>query len=148
MTHPIISMINAHVKCLKCGVQGVGNCKCWDKKKPKVPKLPRPLEKDVQSAIMDYLTMAHIFAWVNKTQGTFNAQRGCFIKTKMKKGVSDILGVLPGGRFLAIEVKRPGEKMTPEQVQFVSDVNNRGGVAFTADNVKTVAEVLINKKVI
>jgi hypothetical protein len=106
------------------------------------PKTPKPLEKYIQAQIMAYLNYRHIFAWVNKTQGTYNAKRGVFIKTQMKKGVSDILGILPDGRFMAIEVKRLGGKLSPEQETFLGDINKRGGLAFKADNVQVVADML------
>ena len=34
------------------------------------------------------------------------------------KGVTDILGVLPGGQFLALEVKTAKGKLTPAQADF------------------------------
>lgn len=46
-------------------------------------------------------------------------------------GSSDIIGILPDGRFLAIEVKRPkkGSNAEAEQLRFIEAVNNAGGVA-------------------
>jgi len=44
-------------------------------------------------------------------------------------GQSDILGVLPDGRILAIEVKKPGgKKPTFEQVLFLETIRRHGGV--------------------
>jgi hypothetical protein len=45
------------------------------------------------------------------------------------------------GRFLAIEVKRPGGKPTPEQQQFMDMINQAGGLAFVAHSIEEVAEV-------
>lgn len=43
------------------------------------------------------------------------------------RGVSDIIGCIPKtGRFLAVEVKRPGNKPTAELQQFI-DNHQRGG---------------------
>ena len=60
------------------------------------------------------------------------------------KGVSDILGILPDGRFLAIECKSPSGKTTTEQDRFLASVNARGGLAFVArglDDVKTHMDI-------
>jgi hypothetical protein len=42
------------------------------------------------------------------------------------------------GRFLAIEVKRPGGKPTPEQLQFIDTINQAGGLAFVAHSIEEV----------
>ena len=46
-----------------------------------------------------------------------------------KKGSADILGCLPGGRFLAVECKVPDGRLSPEQKQFLADVRGLGGLA-------------------
>ncbi len=45
------------------------------------------------------------------------------------KGLADVLGYLPDGRFIAIECKPPGESLTPAQTDFLAAVRRRGGVA-------------------
>lgn len=57
-------------------------------------------------------------------------------------GVSDILGILPDGRFLAIEVKRPGGKASAKQLEFIEQITSRGGVAFVADSTDVVRREL------
>ena len=59
-----------------------------------------------------------------------------------KKGVSDILGVLPGGRALAIEVKNSNGKATEHQRQFLEDVARAGGLSFIARSVEDVRHEL------
>jgi hypothetical protein len=55
--------------------------------------------------------------------------------------VSDIIGCrLKTGRFLAIEVKRPGGKPTPEQQQFIDTINHAGGLAFVARSIEEVEQ--------
>lgn len=45
-------------------------------------------------------------------------------------GSSDLIGMLaPGGRLLALEIKKPGEKPTAEQVKFQRHVRQMGGFA-------------------
>jgi hypothetical protein len=68
---------------------------------------------------------------------------GCFVfkhwgGPMSKRGVSDLLGCLPDGRMLAVEVKRLGGKASEEQKAFIADVGRCGGLAFIADSVDAV----------
>jgi len=107
-----------------------------------IKKVP-VLEKDIESSILQYLEFCGIFAWKNVTGGYFNPKTNTFRKQKSKyaiNGVSDILGVYQG-KFLAIEVKTPKNKVrTEDQNHFIQTVKDKGGIAFYAtsiDDVKT-----------
>lgn len=104
----------------------------------------QPLESEIQAKIMQWLEYNKIFAWVNKTQGTFDPARKKFRRnSKQLKGVPDILGILPDGRFLGIEVKRKGGKLRPEQAEFITNGNKRGAVCFVAYSLEDVLWVLV-----
>lgn len=45
-----------------------------------------------------------------------------------KKGAADLTGLLQGGRRLEVEVKRPKEKQSPEQMEFQSQIETFGGL--------------------
>lgn len=45
------------------------------------------------------------------------------------KGASDLIGIGPGGRFFALEVKSPRGRISPEQQLFLELVRHRGGFA-------------------
>ena len=47
-------------------------------------------------------------------------------------GSCDLIGYTSSGRFLGIEVKIPGKNAEKEQIQFINNVNNSGGIAFVA----------------
>ena len=97
------------------------------------------LEKHVQKAILDYLRLKKIFCWKNSTVG-IKKENGSYIPSGFR-GVSDILGILPGGRFLAIEVKRDRasmQKITVEQFDFLANINQRGGLGFVASSIDDV----------
>jgi len=107
------------------------------------PVLPKPKESDIQRAILELLAYRRIFA-VRVNVGmvpTGAAGKSAWRKSTMK-GMADIIGVLPGGRFLAIEVKAPGGKATAEQQEFLDAVNKAGGAAFVARSTREVEAYL------
>lgn len=99
--------------------------------------IPEPLEKDIQSSIIEYLERRRIFCW-KEHSGGMPMDGGKFMMPIGMKGKCDILGVLPGGRFLGIEVKRPSGKVSPYQEEFIQNVNLAGGLAFVAHSIDDV----------
>ena len=75
--------------------------------------------------------------WLKKQPGKyFRINSGViFIPAKPKPrmirlapaGTSDILGVLPNGRFIALEAKVGTNKATPKQLEFLAEVIRNGG---------------------
>lgn len=47
-------------------------------------------------------------------------------------GCPDVLGQLPGGRVLGIEVKRPSGRLTADQAAFIERANHSGALMFVA----------------
>jgi penicillin-binding protein-related factor A (putative recombinase) len=56
-------------------------------------------------------------------------------------GVADILGCYKG-RMIAIELKSPKGKATPDQERFLQNVNDAGGIGFVARTIDEVIEGL------
>lgn len=56
-------------------------------------------------------------------------------------GVSDIIGCYKG-KMIAIELKAPNGKPTPDQERFIKNVNEAGGIAFIAKSLDEVIEGL------
>lgn len=83
-------------------------------------------EQDIQTSIMNYISS------IGGLPLKFNN-----IGIYAKAGVSDILACIKG-RFVAIEVKRPGKKPTQLQENFIKAVNTVGGLGFWADNLDEV----------
>lgn len=50
-------------------------------------------------------------------------------------GSSDLIGVTPSGRFLAVEVKTLTGRVRPEQQKFIDAVNRIGGIGIIARSV-------------
>jgi hypothetical protein len=58
-----------------------------------------------------------------------------------RPGISDIIGIY-NGKFFAIEVKRPGCKLTQAQSKFLEEVCREGGIGFVARSTDDVIEGL------
>lgn len=57
-------------------------------------------------------------------------------------GSSDIIGIAPCGRFLAIEVKTPKGRATKEQLRFIEAVKAAGGIAGIARSVEDALDLI------
>jgi hypothetical protein len=108
-------------------------------------------EKIIENAILTYLFYKKIFAWKNQSVGVFDPVRKIYRKSSNKfhiNGVSDILGILPGGRILAIEVKSAVGKASKEQNEFIDKINAGGGKAFVARSFEEVEAELIKEGIV
>ena len=105
-------------------------------------KLHAPRKESVTiKEIMTFLKLQGVYCWRNNAIGT--PIKGGGFRPMKKKGISDILGILEGGKFLAIEVKTPQYfRTTPEQREFLLEINRRGGIGFVALCVEDVRKQL------
>lgn len=87
-------------------------------------------EQDIQTSIMNYISS------IGGLPLKFNN-----IGIYAKAGVSDIIACIRG-RFVAIEVKRPGKKPTQLQENFIKAVNTVGGLGFWADSLDEVKDII------
>ena len=87
-------------------------------------------EQKVQDAIMKYIKAIGGLPIKQNQIGIYG-----------QAGVPDILACIKG-KFVAIEVKKPGEKPKPHQVAFIDAINKKGGLAFYSDNLDKVKDVL------
>ena len=101
-------------------------------------------EKEIERSILQYLSVrGDIEVWKVNTIGVFDPITKKFRRPNspfIRKGISDILGIILGGRFLAIEVKTPQRRnqLSPEQLCFITMINNMGGLAFVATSIEDV----------
>lgn len=117
-------------------------------------------ETPVQTACLQLLALAGVYAWRNNTgQARFqerDTERVRFVAFG-KKGSADILGVapvpIPGrsepfGRFIAVETKGKGArtdaKRRAAQAEFAAQVRACGGLYFLVDDSETL-EVELRK---
>ncbi len=97
-------------------------------------------ESDIQNSILDYLHYRKIFCWRNNSVGVYDAKNKSFRRLPKYaiNGVSDILGILPDGRFLGIEVKKKGSYPSLAQKDFMANILERSGIAFIAHSIDEV----------
>lgn len=98
-------------------------------------------ESYIEAQIFNYLKSAGIYCWKNDSVGIFDPKRKCYRKSNNPNrinGVSDILGVLPGGILLAVEVKSAKGVVSDDQKKFISAVISLGGIGFVARSVEEV----------
>jgi Holliday junction resolvase len=96
-------------------------------------------EKDLQREILSFLRKRGIFAWRQNAGAAVGDGR--FVRFSIP-GISDIIGILPDGRFLAVEVKLAGRKLSKNQEIFLSAIRANGGVAIVARSLIDVIEGL------
>ncbi len=110
-------------------------------KRKSKPSDNRSLERDIQKAIIKALRKRDIFVCrvnagkINIKDGADPTDKGRYI-VGATAGHSDLYGVLaPHGRAWFIEVKRPGEKPTVLQSQFLKARAAEGALVGVADSV-------------
>lgn len=92
------------------------------------PALP-VTEADITAAVLDYLGL--IGAWSLKVHGHLG----------QRAGVPDVLACLRG-RLVAIEVKRPGGRLSPQQRRELLAIAAAGGVALVVTDVTELVGAL------
>jgi len=94
--------------------------------------LPEIREATIQLDILTYLRWRQIPAW--STHSSRNHPE--------TPGMADIVGMLPGGRFLAIEVKSEEGVVSKEQREWLNRVHAHGGLVILACSVEDVQKVI------
>ena len=105
---------------------------------PVLPGVPAPARAS-ESALLAQVLLAlgsrpDCRVWRCNTGRLLNPQSGRWISFGLK-GSADILGILRGGRFLAIETKTPEGRLRPEQRAFRGMILTFGGVYVVARSV-------------
>ena len=81
------------------------------------------------------------------TKDIKQALQSCYIKTHERKGTSDVLGfVRKSGKFLAIEIKGKGDKLSIEQEQFLKEVGESGFAFVVAERPDLIKFTVLGAK--
>lgn len=83
----------------------------------------------IVKSILEYCEVSGIFARRRNIAGAQKLQSGNWVRLGTK-GEADIWAILKGGRHVEIEVKKPGEKPTPEQFEWLRQCAAQGAFAF------------------
>ena len=86
-------------------------------------------EADIQRRILVACCDLGIVAW-----RTNSGRKGRVLLAPA--GTPDIIGYLPGGRMLGIEVKRPGETMHTSQIEWHARASAAGVACVCVDNLR------------
>jgi hypothetical protein len=109
-------------------------------------------ENQVQAACLHYLNLRGAMVWRNHSRtfqvpGKGGKMRPMFVGTP---GSPDIMGILPGGKFIGVECKQPlgprggdsHSRQSPEQVAWQEECERTGGLYVLARSVDDVEKAL------
>lgn len=101
-------------------------------------------EREIVISIIEYLNRQDIFAWVVKTQGTFDPIKKQFRRPAKHylTGQPDISAILPGGRYMGLEVKVKKGRVAPHQTAFLKRIEAAGGLSAVVRSVEDVIAIL------
>lgn len=117
----------------------------------------KPLERDIERAIMDALRLGRRVklqkldagGWDPRTRGIVTSLApwlrealklplglpfGLEAWIHIPEGFPDLLGLSEEGRWVFVEVKRPGGRFRPLQREFLQAARKAGHIAFSADS--------------
>jgi hypothetical protein len=101
-------------------------------------------EKAVLKECLEYLQLRDIYAYRQNTGAAeYTDKTGKKRMVKYgKPGASDIVGVMPGGRFIAVECKAPTGRLSELQEEFLKDIERMGGLAVVAKSAEDIARAI------
>lgn len=99
-------------------------------------------EGDLVKDCIRWLEGRGCFVWKQNQGGMKAGGPGSsrFIRFAHVDGISDIIGLTPAGRFIAVECKQPGNKPTDKQSRFLDKVRFNGGIAIVARSTDDLAD--------
>ena len=102
-------------------------------------------ENKVQLSVLKSLQKQGIFCWRQNNGATYDPKLGGYrFNYSSIKGVPDIVGLLPNGKFLGVEVKSVKGKMSPEQFIFAKRIRESNGVYILARSAADVDNIVDN----
>lgn len=102
----------------------------------------RELQHEIRLAVG---SLPDVCIWRNETgQAKHIGPRGRpqHVRYGLCVGSADLIGVGPGGRFLALEIKTETGRVTPEQTMFLDLVRSKGGIAAVVRSVDEALAVI------
>jgi hypothetical protein len=119
---------------------GIGNAELVTLTPAKLRSIPTP-ESLVVKAVLAALKLHAGVAWAQRMNVVSQRIDQRYVRAGFV-GLSDIIGQMTDGRFLAIECKSSTGRLTDNQAAFLDTVRRHGGVAFMARAVDDVWHAL------
>ena len=108
-------------------------------------KPPAMRESAVLTACQAVLEAHPVVAlWWRQNTGAVKFPDSRYVKFSFK-GAPDLMGVLVGGRYFAVECKATGKKATAAQQSFLDNVRDAGGLAMCCDDPAPLWELLSSR---
>lgn len=107
--------------------------------------MKKPSESDLIRQILEYLAHKKIPAWrANSGGGLRRGRAGRTVPVKGNApGTPDVLGVIPpAGRFLGVEAKMPGGRLSPSQIAWHDNALEAGAFVVVAYSLGDLIEAL------
>lgn len=89
-------------------------------------------ENGLTKSILAYLAYNGVFAWRQNNGGVYDPMRKQYRANSSMAGVPDIIGIMPDGRFIGIEVKSPKGKQSEYQKAFEAKCKDKQGIYIVA----------------
>jgi hypothetical protein len=100
-------------------------------------------ESELQKMIIDYMRLKGHYVWKSGGGLFFSEYKGKTRAVRMGlRGCADIIGILKTGHWFACECKTGYNKPTPEQLNFLSEIRSRGGLAIWVKSLDEVVKQL------
>jgi hypothetical protein len=101
-------------------------------------------EAAIQKAVLQYLRICPQVAWYCRINSGAFIDGDRYIQANSQRGMSDIIGMLRGGRLFAIEVKSKTGRLLPHQQEFLGLIADGGGLAGVCRSVDDAQRLLFH----
>lgn len=110
-----------------------------------MPELPQQPERALVHDVVALLRKKYrCVAWRNNVgRIPLQSPNGDWRAIHMgEKGLPDVIGVLPGGRCIAVECKRPGNRLSQWQIHMLDELRARNALVIVAYDIRDVEVAL------
>lgn len=97
-------------------------------------------EKDIQKSILEFLAIKGIFAYRQNSGGFMDKQKH-YYRFASIDGLPDIVAII-GGRYVGIEVKKPGGKVRASQVIVKKLIEGSDGIYWLFDSLDEAVDMI------
>jgi hypothetical protein len=104
----------------------------------------RTPEADLLQQCRQVLQALGVFHWRTNCGAALAETNGRrrYIRFTSMSGVADLIGILPGGRMLAVETKSRRGRLRPAQAVFLDEVRRAGGVGVVVTDISELLMAL------